>query len=117
MILYFCRKTTEIFSERKTEDSTQLISTLKATNLVNIVSMLYGMLHKDASTPVKSIPLNTSPPSTNNTNNNSNVKKQTDITLELTTLGVKLLNQMIILDLNMVQVRHRTFNFQTFFVF
>ncbi|CAF0765123.1 unnamed protein product, partial [Brachionus calyciflorus] len=48
------KKTVDIFSEKKQEDTTQLISTFKATNLVNIISMLYGMLHKDASTPVKS---------------------------------------------------------------
>ena len=77
------------------EDSTQLLTTFKATNLVNIVSMLYGMLHKDASTPVKYDQTNMS---------TSNAKKQPTTTLELTTLSVKLLNQMIILDLNMVQV-------------
>lgn len=72
------------------------MSTLKATNLVNIVSMLYGMLHKDASTPVKS--------SSNLLSNVQNEKKQTSTTLELTTLSLKLLNQMIILDLGLVQV-------------
>ena len=80
----------DIFSPRKIEDSTQLISTIKATNLVNIVSMLYGMLHKDASTtPVKFA--------------GANIKKQTLTTLELTKLSLKLLNQMIVLDLSMVQ--------------
>ena len=84
------KKTLDIFSPRKTEDNTQLISTIKATNLVNIISMLYGMLHKDASTtPVKFA--------------TTNVKKQTLTTLELTKLSLKLLNQMIVLDLNMVQ--------------
>jgi hypothetical protein len=57
--------------------------------------MLYGMLHKDASTPVK---YNQSPPNT------VNDKKQPFVTLELTNLSFKLLNQMIILDLNMIQV-------------
>lgn len=56
--------------------------------------MLYGMLHKDASTPDKS----------NQLSGSMNVKRQTSITLELTTLSLKLLNQMIVLDLNMVQV-------------
>ena len=80
----------DIFSPRKTEDTTQLISTFKATNLVNIISMLYGMLHKDASTtPVKFA--------------TTNVKKQTPTTLELTKLSLKLLNQMSVLDLSMVQ--------------
>ena len=91
------RKTIDIFSERKTDDSTQLISAIKATNLVNIISMLYGMLHKDASTPVKSA-------NQQNTNSTSNLKKQTTTTFELTILSLKLLNQMIVLDLNMVQV-------------
>ncbi len=84
------KKTLDLFSPRKTDDSTQLISTIKATNLVNIISMLYGMLHKDASTtPVKFA--------------TTNVKKQTLTTLELTKLSLKLLNQMMVLDLNMVQ--------------
>ncbi len=93
----FLRKTNDIFSSKKTDDSTQFISTLKITNLVNIISMLYGMLHKDASTPVK---YNQSPPST------IKDKKQPFVTLELTKLSFKLLNQMIILDLNMIQVNH-----------
>ncbi len=89
------RKTSDIFSTRKTDDNTQFIATLKTTNLVNIVSMLYGMLHKDASTPVKS---GQSP------NSGVKPKKQPLASLELTTLSFKLLNQMIILDLNMIQV-------------
>jgi hypothetical protein len=58
--------------------------------------MLYGMLHKDASTPVKYNQL---------TSTNNNIKKQTTTTLELTNLSIKLINQMIKLDLNMVQVK------------
>ena len=84
------RRTLDTFSPRKTEDTTQLISTIKTTNLVNIVSMLYGMLHKDASTTPVKLPT-------------SNIKKQTLTTLELTKLSLKLLNQMMVLDLNMVQ--------------
>lgn len=57
--------------------------------------MLYGMLHKDASsTPVKL---------GNNSTASLNVKKQAGITIELATLSVKLLNQMIVLDLNVIQ--------------
>ena len=95
------KKSSDIFTERKCEDSTQLIGTFKATNLVNIVSMLYGMLHKDASTPVKYEQSNSS---------HVNTKKLHRTTLELTTLCIKLLNNMIVIDLNMVQVsfeKHR----------
>lgn len=85
-----------MFTDRKPEDTTQLISTFRSTNLVNIISMLYGMLHKDASTPVKY---------DQTTNSVDNIKKQQPFsTLELTTLSLKLLNQMTVLDLNMVQV-------------
>ena len=90
------RNSTNAFSERKPEDVTQLINTFKITNLVNIISMLYGMLHKDASTPVKYDP---------STSSVENIKrKQPSSTLELTNLSLKLLNQMTVLDLNMVQV-------------
>ncbi len=58
--------------------------------------MLYGMLHKNASTPVKYDPA---------TSFAENIKKkQPSSTLELATLSLKLLNQMAVLDLNMVQV-------------
>lgn len=88
-----------MFTDRKPEDHTQLIATFKATNLVNIISMLYGMLHKDASTPVK-----------NDLTNNrveSMERKQLSSTLELSTLSLKLINQIAVLDLNMVQVRKK----------
>lgn len=59
--------------------------------------MLYGMLHKDASTPIKY--------DQSTTNSVDHIKKQQpSSTLELTTLSLELLNQMIVLDLNMVQV-------------
>jgi len=64
--------------------------------------MLYGILHKDASTPIKSIYFNCSTNTNNSPNNNTKVKDAVD--LELTMLGVRLLNQMIILDLKRFQV-------------
>lgn len=100
----------DIFCERKSDDSTQLISTLRATNLVNIVPMLYGILHKDASTPIKSIYFNCSTNIGNShaksSSSSSSLLSKDVIDLELTTLGVRLLNQIITLDLSRVQVRN-----------
>jgi hypothetical protein len=43
------RRSGDVFDKRKTDDPTQLIVTLKATQLVGIISLLYGMLlHTDA---------------------------------------------------------------------
>ena len=56
--------------------------------------MLYGMLHKDASTPVKVNQSSSSLPG---------IKKQAAVTIELSVLSLKLLNQMIVLDLSVVQ--------------
>lgn len=85
----------DIFSKRKVEDTSHLLMTFKTTNLVNIVSMLYGMLHKDASTPIKY---------DTNGSAEQTKKKQPLSTLDLTTLALKFLNQMITLDFYMVQV-------------
>jgi transaldolase len=109
-LFFFVSRSFDAFADRKVEDTTKLISTLKATNLVNIVSMLYGMLHKDASTPVKSInhcdSHNTShSASSSNVTTAALAKTQTDSTLELSRMSIQLLNQMFLLDLNMVQVR------------
>jgi hypothetical protein len=60
--------------------------------------MLYGMLHKDASTPVKGIQ-----PGSSSSTCNTNIKKQPIVTIELSILSLKLLNQMSVLDLNVVQ--------------
>jgi hypothetical protein len=68
------------------------------------------MLHKDASTPVKSIS-HCDSHNTSHSASSSNVttaalaKTQTDSTLELSRMSIQLLNQMFLLDLNMVQVR------------
>ena len=99
------KKNDAFFTDKKSEDCTQLMVTLKATNLVNIVSMLYGMLHKDASTPVKY----------ENASLAANAKKLHPNTLELTTLCVKLLNTMMLLDINMVQVRDVFIRAQLYF--
>lgn len=56
--------------------------------------MLYGMLHKDASTPVKLNQLN-----------NQNMKKLSANTSGLCLLSLKLLNQIIVLDLTLFQVK------------
>ncbi len=83
------------FTRLQTEDHSQLINTLKETNLVNIISMLYGMLHKDASTPIRYDPVNGAAEQTK--------KSQPPSSLELTTLSLRVLNQMMVLDVQMVQ--------------
>lgn len=85
----------DIFSKSKAEDIPHLLNIFKTTNLVNIISMLYGMLHKDASTPIRY---------DTNGSAEQTKKNQPTSTIELTTLTLKLLNQMIILDFYMVQV-------------
>ena len=100
------RKSVETFSERKQDDNTQLMrNTLKATNLVNIISMLYGMLYKNASTPVKSYNQSASAMMMPGS---AIVKKQPTSTLELTALSLKALNQMSVLDMQIVQVGSNT---------
>ena len=86
----------DLFLERKPVDTSQLVNTLNETNLVNIISMLYGMLHRDASTPIK---YDHSSGTAERTR-----KQQPPSTIKLTTLSLKLLNQMISLDLFMMQV-------------
>lgn len=89
-----------VFSEHRQSassgenNSQQLVSTFKETNLVNIISMLYGMLHKETSTPIK-YHANGSAAQTR--------KQQAVSTLKLSTLSLKLLNQMITLDLGVMQ--------------
>ena len=75
------------------EDSTQLISTFRATNLVGIVSMLYGILHRD------------SPPfAKNDQTANQPIKQLSSSTFQISIMSLRMLNQMAVLDLNMVQV-------------
>jgi len=57
--------------------------------------MLYGMLHKDASTPIRYDPVNGAAEQTK--------KNQPPSSLELTTLSLRVLNQMMVLDVHMVQ--------------
>ena len=88
--------TSDTFSERRIEENANLINTFRDTQLVNIISMLYGMLHKDASTQIKHEQSNGS---------SDSVRKQQPVsTVELASMSLRLLNQMIVLDLNLVQV-------------
>ncbi|KAI8495971.1 hypothetical protein Bbelb_263870 [Branchiostoma belcheri] len=72
----------------KKDDTTQLIHTYKVTELVGIVSLLYGMLlHSGAPERGPSPPPEAFPPHT----------------LHVATMGIRMLNNMAGLDLNMLQ--------------
>lgn len=77
-----------VFDSKKSEDTTQLIATLRVTDLVGIVSLLYGiLLHCDA--PARG---DTTPP------------ELPPHTLLVATTALRLINHIAILDINMLQV-------------
>ena len=79
---------TSLFDKKKLEDPTQLISTFEVTELVGIVSLLYGML-LHSGTPSRG---DTAPP------------EFPQHTLSVATTGLRMLNHMATLDLDMMQV-------------
>lgn len=86
-MIYNFRKSS-IFEKKKLEDPTQLISTFQVTELVGIVSLLYGML-LHSGTPSRG---DVAPP------------EFPQHTLGVATTGLRMLNHMATLDLDMMQV-------------
>ncbi|XP_021362165.1 S phase cyclin A-associated protein in the endoplasmic reticulum-like isoform X2 [Mizuhopecten yessoensis] len=81
------KRNTSLFDQRKVEDPTQLINTYEMTELVGIVSLLYGMLlHSGA--PSRS---DSSPP------------EFPQHTMAVALTGLRMLNNMATLDLHMLQ--------------
>ncbi|KAL5005177.1 hypothetical protein ScPMuIL_018633 [Solemya velum] len=88
MTKFLSKRNISIFDKRKAEDPTQLIMTLEVTELVGIVSLLYGMLlHSN----VQSRSDTTAPP------------ELPQHTILVTTTGLRMLNHMATLDLSMLQ--------------
>ena len=93
--LHLLNATTRLLTlDGERPNNCQLPLAVKETNLVNIVSMLYGMLHKEASTPIKYLADGAAAQTR---------KQQASSTLRLSTLSLRLLNQMAALDLAMMQ--------------
>ena len=83
----FCRN--NIFDKKKLDDPSQLILTFEVTDLVGIVSLLYGMLlHSGAPSRGDGAPPELSAQ-----------------TLAIAISGLRMLNHMAVLDLSMLQVR------------
>ena len=77
-----------IFDKKKLDDPSQLILTFEVTDLVGIVSLLYGMLlHSGAPSRGDSAPPELSAQS-----------------LAIAVSGLRMLNHMAVLDLSMLQV-------------
>ncbi|XP_023932135.1 S phase cyclin A-associated protein in the endoplasmic reticulum-like isoform X1 [Lingula anatina] len=87
MIKLSVKRNRNIFDKKKPEDTTQLIATFKVTELVGVVSLLYGMLLHSGTPDHGSSP----PPELN------------QHTLSVTTTAIKMLNFIATLDLNMSQ--------------
>lgn len=87
MTKIMCKRNAAIFERKKQEDPTQLISTYEATELVGIVSLLYGMLlHSGA--PSRG---DLSPP------------ELPQHTMAVILTGIKMLNNMATFSLEMLQ--------------
>lgn len=77
--------------------------------MANLISLIYGILHKDASsTSIKydqmTSSLSAATAAVPASLSMQTSKKLSAKTLELATLSLRLVNQIIVLDLNMVQV-------------
>ncbi|CAC5420269.1 S phase cyclin A-associated protein in the endoplasmic reticulum [Mytilus coruscus] len=84
---FMSKRNNAIFEKKKQEDPTTLINTFEVTELVGIVSLLYGML-LHSGTPSRS---DTPPP------------ELPPATLQITITGLKMLNYMAVLNLDMLQ--------------
>lgn len=87
MTKFMSKRNSNIFDKKKLDDPTQLIMTFEVTDLVGIVSLLYGMLlHSGAPSRRDMAP--------------SELSAQT---LAITVSGLRMLNHMAVLDLSMLQ--------------
>ncbi|KAH9488551.1 hypothetical protein Btru_061807, partial [Bulinus truncatus] len=88
MTKFMSKRNSNVFEKKRPEDLTQLISTFEVTELVGIVSLLYGMLlHSGApSRSVDNLPRELAPQ-----------------TVSIILAGLRMLNHMAVLDLQMLQ--------------
>ncbi|XP_059161498.1 S phase cyclin A-associated protein in the endoplasmic reticulum-like isoform X2 [Physella acuta] len=88
MTKFMSKRNASIFDKKRPEDPTQLIYTFEVTELVGIVSLLYGMLlHSGApSRSIDSLPRELAPQ-----------------TVSIILAGLRMLNYMAVLDLQMLQ--------------
>ncbi|XP_076464959.1 S phase cyclin A-associated protein in the endoplasmic reticulum-like isoform X2 [Babylonia areolata] len=87
MTKFTSKRNSNIFDKKKLDDPTQLIMTFEVTDLVGIVSLLYGMLlHSGAPSRGESAPPELSAQ-----------------TLAIAISGLRMLNHMAVLDLSMLQ--------------
>ncbi|KAL3866999.1 hypothetical protein ACJMK2_044240 [Sinanodonta woodiana] len=87
MTKFMSKRKSSIFQKKKMEDPTQLISTFEVTELVGIVSLLYGML-LHSGTPSRG---DATPP------------EFPPHTIAVATTGLRMLNHMALLDIDMLQ--------------
>ncbi|KAK3584862.1 hypothetical protein CHS0354_027613 [Potamilus streckersoni] len=87
MTKFMSKRKSSIFQKKKMEDPTQLISTFEVTELVGIVSLLYGML-LHSGTPSRG---DATPP------------EFPTHTIAVATTGLRMLNHMALLDIDMLQ--------------
>ncbi|XP_025077165.1 LOW QUALITY PROTEIN: S phase cyclin A-associated protein in the endoplasmic reticulum-like [Pomacea canaliculata] len=87
MTKFISKRNNTIFDKKKIDDPSQLISTFEATDLVGIVSLLYGMMLYSGA-PSRS---DVAPP------------ELSAQTLAIIISGLRMLNHMALLDLNMLQ--------------
>lgn len=85
---FVCLKKTGGMDEYKNEDTTQLINAYKSTSLVGIISMLYGLLHKDSIPYYK---------------NDLVIKQLPSNLIQILILSFKMLNQIAILSVGIIQ--------------
>lgn len=87
MTKFMSKRNINIFDKKKLDDPSQLILTFEVTDLVGIVSLLYGMLlHSGAPSRGDNAPPELSAPN-----------------LAITISGLRMLNHMAVLDLGMLQ--------------
>ena len=87
MHAYFYCRNSSIFDKKKQEDPTQLINTYEMTELVGIVSLLYGMLLHSGACRGESAP-----------------PEFPAHTLAVALTGLRMLNNMATMNLDMMQV-------------
>ncbi|KAK7009489.1 S phase cyclin A-associated protein in the endoplasmic reticulum-like isoform X1 [Biomphalaria glabrata] len=88
MTKFMSKRNANVFEKKRPEDPTQLISTFEVTELVGIVSLLYGMLlHSGApSRSLDNLPRELAPQ-----------------TVSIILAGLRMLNHLAVLDLQMLQ--------------
>ena len=84
-----CFRNTNIFEEKRTDDATQLVQTIRVTQLAGIVSLLYSiLLHSGAPSRGDNIP-----------------PALPDHTVRVVERAFRMLNHLALLDLKLLQVR------------